>query len=147
MRSLKTPTAISEFSPTPVPPAQEEDAATAIEIPGHEFPTVVYLSIIGAFAWMLAIAWIAFASADGTDLDLGMVTMLALMFFGIPLAMHHTSLRSTHEVPMRVRQFMRTSFDTYTGTMPAAQAWIEVAIIPVALALAATVFGLVYILS
>lgn len=115
-----------------------------IEIPGQEFPSAVYLTIFGAFAWMLLVAWFAFAAPDGTNLDLMMVTVLGLMFFGIPLAIHHTTVRHTIEVPLTVRRFEAEPFQTYTGPMPAWQAWAEVALIPVALAFAATLFGAVY---
>ena len=127
----------------PLPPGVE----TGIEIPGHEFPSAVYLTIFGAFAWMLLVAWLAFAAADGTNLDLMMVTVLGLMFFGIPLAIHHTTVRHTIEVPLSVRRFEAEPFQTYTGPMPARQAWVEVALIPVALAFAATLFGAVYWLA
>lgn len=147
MQSSKVQTHAAERPETPALPTTGDDAPTRIEMPGHEFPTSVYLSIIGAFAWMLATAWLAFSAADGTDLDLGMVTVLTLMFFGIPLAMHHTSVRSASDVPKSMRQFMHASVDTYTGEMPARQAWLEVVMIPVALALAATLIGTVYVLA
>jgi len=128
-------------------PALPPGVQPGIEIPGHEFPSAVYLTIFGAFAWMLLIAWFAFAAPDGTNLDLLMVTVLGLMFFGIPLAMHHTTVRHTIDVPLTVRRFEAEPFQTYTGPMPAWQAWVEVALIPVALAFAATLFGLVYRLA
>jgi len=120
--------------------------AAALELPGSELPTAVYLSIIGAYTWMLAVAWIAFASPEDTDLDLAIVTVLAVIFFGVPLAIIHTAVGQGAGTLAPLRRFLLRPFDTYTVTMPAAQAWIEVAIIPVALALAATLFGLVYVL-
>lgn len=124
-----------------------DNPATPIDTPGHEFPPSIYASIIGAFAWMLLVAWVAFNSSDGTDLDLGIVTVLGLVAFAIPFAMHHTSLRSTHDAPVSTRDFLRTSFDSYTGPMPARQAWMEAALIPIALAVAATLFGIVWLTS
>jgi hypothetical protein len=126
------------------PAARKDHTAAAIDIPGHEFPSAVYITILGAFAWMLVVAWLAFSSPEGTDLDLGVATVLAFMFFGIPLAIHRTSMRRTGETPLSVRRFRSAPFDTFTGPMPAWQAWMEVALIPVALATAATLFGYVY---
>ncbi|MFA5897966.1 MAG: hypothetical protein WC829_02515 [Hyphomicrobium sp.] len=144
MHSLKIRTPIEDAGPS-VQVDPRDNLSTAISLPGHELPTAVYASVIGAFAWMLAVAWLVFSSPGGTNLDLGIVSVLALMFFAIPLAMHHTSLHSTRQSTTSLHQFLRTSFDSYTGAMPAAQAWIEVAIIPVGLALAATLIGIVYV--
>jgi hypothetical protein len=142
------------MSHEPVPTAEQTsrtlspaggDLSQPVELPGHEFPIAIYASIIGAFAWMLFVAWVAFSAADGTDLDLLIATVLGIVFFGIPIAMHHTSLRSTSDAAASMRQFMDSAFDTFTGPMPARQAWLEVALIPVALAIAATLFGIVYL--
>jgi len=115
--------------------------------PGYEFPKAVYITVIGAFAWMFAIAWVAFGSADGTDLDLGIASVLAIVSLAIPLAIHHTAFRRTHEGQTPLHKFMAVPFDTFTGDMPARQAWLEVALIPVALAVAATLFGAAFLLS
>ncbi len=137
----------AEIAQLPMAPAQSAlppGVQRGIEIPGQEFPSAVYLTILGAFAWMLFVAWFAFAAPDGTNLDLMMVTVLGLMFFGIPLVIHHTTVRHTIKEPLTVRRFESQPFQTYTGPMPAWQAWAEVALIPVALAFAATLFGIVY---
>jgi hypothetical protein len=62
-----------------VPPAAaaaevEEPRSGYGSRPGGEFPAGVYMSVIGAFVWMIGMAWVAFASRDGTDLDLLVVT-------------------------------------------------------------------------
>src|SRR5262245_2662758 len=52
-------------------------------IPGSEFPRAVYVSVIAAFAWMLAACWLAFGTnGGGTGLDLVMVTVLFAVFLG-----------------------------------------------------------------
>ncbi len=114
-------------------------------MPGGEFPGGVYMSVIGAFAWMIGIAWLAFAAPDSTDLDLTVATALAAVFFAIPLAMHHTAVRSSTLAPPRMAEFLKSHVDTWTGEMPAGQAWFEVVLIPGSLALAATLIGFVYV--
>jgi hypothetical protein len=116
-------------------------------MPGSEFPSAVYVSVVAAFAWMLAAAWLAFGSSTGTDLDLAMVTVLGTVFVGIPAAMHHTAGTRFEWMPKRMAGFLSTHVDTWTGTMPAGQAYLEIMLIPAALALAATLIGGVYILS
>jgi hypothetical protein len=126
-------------------PESDELRSAYGSMPGEEFPAGVYFSVIGAFAWMIGIAWLAFASRDGLDLDLTMVTVLAQVFFGIPLAMHHTATRSARLLPARMAGFLNSHVDTWTGEMPAGQAWLEVLLIPAALAVAATLIGSVYV--
>ena len=116
-------------------------------MPGSEFPTAIYFSVAGAFAWMLGAAWLAFGTNVGTDLDLAMVTVLALVFVGIPAAMHHTAATRYPSEPKPMAGFLSSQVDTATGWMPAGQAWLEVMLIPAALAIAATLIGGVYILG
>ena len=114
---------------------------------GSEFPTAIYFSVAGAFAWMLGAAWLAFGTNAGTDLDLAMVTVLALVFLGIPTIMHHTAATRYRSVPKPIAGFLSSQVDTATGWMPARQAWLEVMLIPLALALAATLIGGVYVIG
>lgn len=137
-----------ESNRAPSAPADTEEPESRSAygtMPGEEFPAGVYFSVIGAFAWMIGISWLAFASRDGVDLDLTMVTVLALVFFAIPLAMHHTAARSATLLPARMAAFLNSQVDTWTGEMPAGQAWLEVLLIPAALAVAATLIGFVYV--
>jgi hypothetical protein len=116
-------------------------------MPGSEFPTALYVSVAAAFAWMLGAAWLAFGMDGGTDLDLAMITVLGIVFLGIPAAMHHTAATRFQWAPKRVTAFLSTDVDTWTGVMPARQAWLEVMLIPTALAVAATLIGGVYMLG
>jgi hypothetical protein len=125
--------------------ADQQELPTARPMPGSEFPGVVYASVIGAFAWMITTAWLAFAAPDDTDLDLTMVTVLAIVFFIIPLAMHHSAVKRCAPAHLRTSDFLKSQVDTATGPMPARQAWLEVMLIPVALAIAATLIGGVYV--
>jgi hypothetical protein len=116
-------------------------------MPGSEFPKAIYFSVAGAFAWMLGAAWLAFGTSAGTGLDLAMATVLALVFLGIPTAMHHTAATRHPCEPKPMAGFLASQVDTCTGPMPGHQAWLEVALIPIALALAATLIGGVYALG
>jgi hypothetical protein len=116
-------------------------------MPGSEFPTALYVSVAAAFAWMLGAAWLAFGANGGTDLDLAMVTVLGIMFLGIPVTMHHTAATRFQWTPKRVTAFLSTDVDTWAGLMPAGQAWLEVMLIPTALAVAATLIAGVYMLG
>jgi hypothetical protein len=121
--------------------------ADAPAIPGSEFPRAVYASIGAAFVWMFAAAWLAFGTNTGTDLDLVIIGVLFAVFLGIPIILAHVA-RSWWRMPESPRKpFLSSQVDTATGDMPASQAWLEVLIIPGALALAATLIGAVYVLG
>jgi hypothetical protein len=121
--------------------------ADAPSIPGSEFPRVVYASIGAAFVWMFAAAWLAFGTNTGTDLDLVIIGVLFAVFLGIPVILARVA-RLWWRMPQSPQKpFLSSHVDTATGDMPAGQAWIEVLIIPGALALAATLIGAVYMLG
>jgi len=129
-------------------PAPHETRSGYGVLPGAEFPTALYVSVAGAFAWMFGFSWLAFGvGGGGVGLDLTMVTVLATVFLTIPLAMYHTASTRFPSVPKRMAAFLQSPIDTYTGPMPPGQAWLEVLLIPGALALAATLIGTVYMLG
>ena len=114
------------------------------EVPGDELPQAVYRSVVAAFAWMMLMAWIAFGRGMEPDFALGFASLLMIVFLGILLfiqttARHHMKVRQEP-----VDEFLTGDVDTATGSMPGRAAWIEIAIIPAALALAATLIGFVY---
>jgi hypothetical protein len=59
--------------------------------------------------------------------------------------MHHTALRDAAPAPANMAEFLKSQVDTWTGAMPAGEAWLEMLLIPAALALAATLIGFVYL--
>ncbi len=114
-------------------------------IPGTDFNAAVYRSVLAAYAWMLLAAWIAFGRAGHIDFILAIVTIFLIIFFGIPAVMVGTGIRRTRGQQRRDRKFPGTQVDTATGPLPASEAWVQILIIPLSLALAATLIGLVNI--
>jgi hypothetical protein len=113
---------------------------------GAEFPAAVYESIIAGFAWMLLAAWLAFGGLVDTDLDLLVVTVLSVIFVMIPVIIHHSSVaHSPQQQPASLKSFLGSRVDIATGPLPAHEAWLQIALIPVALAVAATIIGAVYV--
>jgi hypothetical protein len=113
--------------------------------PGAEFPSIVYVSVVVAFAWMLTTAWLAFGNNTATDLDLLIVTVLCVMSLMLPLAMDHTNAAHLRVRHPDLKQFFSSRLDTATGSLPAGEAWLQVALIPVGLAIAATLIGIIYV--
>jgi uncharacterized membrane protein YtjA (UPF0391 family) len=115
--------------------------------PGDEFPTAVYRSIVIAFAWMMVAAWLAFGGSSGTDLDLAIATVLFVVFLALPIIMHRTAAnRQGHEPHSAPQRFRSSQVDIATGSLSGREAWLEVLLIPIALALAATLIGGAYVL-
>jgi hypothetical protein len=116
-------------------------------LPGSELPTTVYLLIIAAYSWMLGAAWYAFGRDTDAGLVLGIASVLAVVFFGIPIAMRKTAaprLPRPQQTATRLR-IATARVETATGTLPAWHAWTEVLLIPFALAIAATLIGAAYL--
>ncbi len=69
----------------------DEPRSNCESVPGDEFPTTVYRSMVIAFAWMMLAAWLAFGGTGGTDLDLAVATVLFAVFLALPIIMHRTA--------------------------------------------------------
>jgi hypothetical protein len=140
-------TAFLEKAPDIAPADDLNSVATEIQpLPGDEFPRGVYIGVFAAYLWMFGTAWAGFAAPGGTDLDLMMATVLAVVFFGIPFALYRTARTRLISARPRISDFLNSHVDTFTGPMPAKEAWIEIMLIPLALAAAATLIGGAHVL-
>jgi len=115
------------------------------EVPGAELPRAVYRSVVAAFAWMIGMAWIAFGSGMEPDFALGFASLLMIICLGILLFIQTTARHHMKAGQESLHDFLSREVDTATGSLPGYAAWIEIAIIPVSLALAATLIGAVYL--
>jgi hypothetical protein len=117
------------------PPAQS--AADSSRVPGDEFPAVVYLSVVAAFAWILLASWLAFGVDTEADLGLAVATVLGIVFFALPIIMYRTATHRFRAQRQRLDDFLCSPVDTATGELTGAQAWLQVLAIPLVLAFAA----------
>ena len=108
-------------------------------------PATVYRTVVYGFLWIMLAAWLAFGDATGNDLDLTIATVLFVVFLGLPIIMYRTVRNRLHTPPPVSRGFLDSQIDIATGTVSGREAWLGVALIPVALALAATLIGGVYV--
>ena len=126
--------------------ANDERRSNYELVPGDEFPATIYRSIVIAFAWMMVAAWLAFGGTSGTNLDLAVATVLFAVFLALPIIMHRTAAnRVGHKPQLAGKRFWSSQVDIATGTLSGREAWLEVLMIPIALALAATLIGGVYV--
>jgi hypothetical protein len=103
----------------------------------------------GAAVWFLAVVWLAFdAKGDEIGYLLAIVTAFFAIFFTLFLL---TASYSTHDPrwPSRdtsFREFLGSRVGIGSETMRGRDVLIEIALIPVALAFAATLIGLAWVI-
>jgi hypothetical protein len=103
---------------------------------------------IGAVLWFLAVVWIAFAGSGGVDLDLTIVTLFFAIFFTLLLLVASYSVGDPRW-PARqtsLREFLDSNVGIATGDERGGDVLIEIALVPVALAFAATLIGLAWVI-
>jgi hypothetical protein len=110
-------------------------------IPGEELPAFVYVSVFLAFAWILIASWLAFAGGADADLALAVAGVLTVVFFALPVLVRMTAASHSRARRQGQDDFLRSRVETATGPLTGASAWLQVLIIPLALALAATMIG------
>jgi hypothetical protein len=111
-------------------------------------PVVVEIAI-GATMWFLLVTWLSFATGGEIDWDLVVVTLFIVIFFTLFLLTASFAARDPrwHLRDTSFREFLKSEVGTATGTMRGRDALIEIALVPVSLAFAATVIGLVVVLT
>jgi hypothetical protein len=127
------------------PDSGEQSRSGYGTVPGSELPPVVYVTVFAAFAWVLLAAWIAFARDAEGDLALSFVLVLTVVFFALPLLVYLTA-RHRARKPATRGDFLPARVEIWTGTLTGASAWLQILLIPAALALAATLIGAVNML-
>jgi hypothetical protein len=119
-----------------VPTGAERAGATA----WCRAPTGRVYSVRAAVAWTLLASWMAFARDEDAAFNLGIVVVLAIVFFALPILVHLVAARRARRRP-EAGDFLSSRVDTATGSLSGASAWLQVLLIPAALALAATLIG------
>jgi hypothetical protein len=126
-------------------PAENEPRSSFGALPGAEFPSFVYVSVVAAFAWIMIASWLAFAQDMDAALSLGIAIVLGIVFFALPIIIRHIAKVVTRDKPDATGDlpgdFLTTPVDTATGPLTGASAWLQVLLIPLTLALAATLIG------
>jgi len=110
-------------------------------------PIVVKVAI-GAVLWFLAVVWIAFAAKGGVDLDLTVVPLFFAIFFTLFLLLASYCVGDPRW-PARqtsLREFLHSNVGLATGEESGRDVLIEIALVPVTLAFAATVIGLAWMI-
>jgi hypothetical protein len=109
-------------------------------------PAAIGVALIAAL-WFIAVTWVSFARGAEVDWDLVVVTLFFVFFFGLFL---FTATYGLKDPRWRQRdtsfpEFLKSEVGTATGPMSGRDVMLEIAVIPLSLALAATLIGLIWI--
>jgi hypothetical protein len=137
----KVSTDVPSSRPIGNPPGIEDRS-----IPGAEFHKAIYRSVVIAFAWIMMASWLAFGGRTGTNLDLAVASLLFTVILSLPIIICKTAAAHRRKQSMPLQQFLAARVDTATGEVSGAEAWLQVLLIPLALAFAALAIGGVYVL-
>jgi hypothetical protein len=114
---------------------------------GGEVPRGVYGVVLGSYAWLLVIAWIIFGGSVETDLALVVVATICVMLLAIPVVASRMAFNHSIHPRFRRKRVRSTHLGTATGELAAREAYLQILIIPITLALAATLFAIVYLVT
>lgn len=110
-------------------------------------PIVVKIAI-GAVLWFFAVTWLAFAGRGEINFDLAIVTLFFAIFFTLFLLLASYSVNDPRW-PTRqtsLREFLDSDVGIATGEERGRDVLIEIALLPVTLAVAATLIGLAWVI-
>jgi hypothetical protein len=122
--------------------------SAAVRKPASVHPVAIEIAL-AATLWFLAMAWLSFAWGRHVDLDLAVVSLFFVMFFTLFLTI---ASRAVQEKRWALR---KESFATFLhddnvavdrGKMSGRDVLIEATLIPIALAFAATLIGLSWVI-
>lgn len=127
--------------PTGEPEASSAEGAEATEVGVH--PIAVETALAAAL-WFIAVVWVAFAA--GPEIDY--LPVIVTLFFTLFLLTASYSVKDPRwpSRTMRLREFLRSKVAIGSSTMSGRDVLIETALIPVALAFAATLIGLAWVI-
>lgn len=129
---------------TPRNPESRQPPSQPIETGVHPISVEI---VLAAALWFLAVTWVSFARGGEVDLDLVVVTFFFAFFFALFLLTASYAIKDPrwHLRETSFGEFLKSNVGTATGRMRGRDVLIEITMVPVLLALAATAIGLVWI--
>jgi hypothetical protein len=128
--------------------APEANSASRMEASETGVHPMAAKIAIGAAIWFLAVTWLSFAWGGETDFLLVIVVLFFAFFLGLFLLTASYSVKDPRW-PVRetsFREFLDSDVRIGSGTMRGRDVLIEIATMPIALALAGTLIGLAWVI-
>lgn len=100
----------------------------------------VYVLVLSAWGWVIGAFWFAFGSDRHSAFMVGISTIYFLIFFSVPLILARTGRKFISAKPnsQSFKSFLRSRVDTATCEMSGREAAVQIALVPVCLALCTT---------
>jgi hypothetical protein len=131
-----------EAGTTDIAATEDKRRSTATGIHPH-----VFTIGLGAVIWFLTMTWLDFAWNRHVDLDLVVVTGFCFFFFGLLLFTYSKVAKDPRwgRKEMSFADFLHSRVATYTGMRRGRDVLISITLIPLTLALGATLIGLTWV--
>jgi hypothetical protein len=115
---------------------------------GEELHPRVYTSVVLAFAWIVGIAWLEFGFERSTEAAwiATVAVVIAIVFLNIPFILRHANGTRPRGHKQDMEDFLWSNFETATGSLRGWEAYVQIMTIPLSLAIAATLLGLIWTL-
>jgi hypothetical protein len=144
-QSARPPDQSPAASPLPTGERERQDTARLRLAPGVEMHPRVYATVLISTIVFILSSWFAFGKDGETDYVLLIVALIFGVFTALPILIYLAGRRSAraggadeHET----LEFLDSRVETGSGPLTGRQAWVQIAIIPLCLALAAILIGL-----
>jgi hypothetical protein len=132
--------------PKPLPnQSPTDDSSLEARWTGVELPAGIYRTILAAYAWMLLVAWLDFSRTVEASWLASVAIIIGIVLFGIPFLLCRTNRALERATQPGLEEFLHSDLETATGRLPGREAYLQIVIIPVCLALAATAFGAIWV--
>jgi hypothetical protein len=141
--ALQTAPVLAKAQQRPAEPDQREPSAE-FQRTGQELHPRVYKSVVVAFAWILVIARMAFGYSTEAAWLATVSILFGIVFFSIPIIMRRANRMRARWVKRDVEDFLTSNVEIATGRLPGWEAYLQIMIIPLSLAIAATILGSIW---
>ena len=135
-------TTIPAADPLRQDPLDGETNGTGGGVPGTELPGFVYRSVAWICVAALLVVWVAFGRTAHIGYLLAIVTLVLGAALGLPAVLAHMGKNRARS--QKLEDFLSSNVDTATERLTGAQAWTQILIVPLSLAIATILIGIVY---
>jgi hypothetical protein len=145
---VREPSLAAPASGEPKPPPNQsatDDSSLESRRAGAELPAGIYRTVAVAYAWMLLVAWLDFSGTVEASWLASVAIIIGIVLLGIPFLLRRTNRAVTRESQPDLDEFLHSDLETATGRVPGWEAYLQIIMIPLCLALAATAIGAIWV--
>jgi hypothetical protein len=112
----------------------------------------IYTTVVGLTLWLVLSVWVLFSRGSYEGLTLSVITLFFTVLVGIPVLLwltwrHNTDPKNQSASAAPFGEWTRKSFQTWTGSIGAREASIQILLPIAAVTIGMTIFGLVLLFT